>query len=158
MTATLCLTLAARAATPTVADAKKFLDDAETKLLELSIRIRARRIGFNENFITTDTETLSAARRMSGRSPKGCGWPKAATRFDHVKLPPDMARKMMLLKLGLTLAAPSDPKESAEVTRLGAKLRGDVRQGQILSGRGPEMPGHRGHNADHGEQHESSGS
>ncbi len=55
-------------------------------------------------------------------------------RFDHVKLPPDMARKMMLLKLGLTLAAPSDPAESAEVTRLAPSLEGTYGKGKILSG------------------------
>jgi hypothetical protein len=50
-----------------------------------------------------------------------------------------MARKMKLLKLGLTLAAPSDPKESAEVTRLAtSQARRDLRQGQVLPGREPK--------------------
>ena len=44
--------------------------------------------------------------------------------------PPDMARKMMLLKIGLTLAAPGDPKESAEVTRLGSSLEGTYGKGK----------------------------
>ena len=132
LTATLCLTLAARAATPTVADAKKFLDDAEKKLLELNIQ-SGRADWVNENFITTDTETLSAEADERAIA-EGVRLAKAATQFDHVKLPPEMARKMMLLKLGLTLAAPSDPKESAEVTRLGAKLQGMYGKGKYCPG------------------------
>jgi peptidyl-dipeptidase A len=41
---------------------------------------------------------------------------------------------MMLLKLGLTLAAPSDPKLSAEVTQLGAKLQGMYGKGKYCPG------------------------
>src|SRR5262249_12720942 len=47
---------------------------------------------------------------------------KATTSFDGQQLPADMARKMKLLKNGLVLATPSDPKESQEATRLGASL------------------------------------
>ena len=114
--------VAASAAAQTVADAKKFLDDAETRLLALTTEA-SHADWIRENFITYDSETLSAAvdeRQIA----EGVRLAKAAVRFDHVKLPPDMARKMMLLKLGLTLAAPSDAAESAEVTQLAAKLDG----------------------------------
>lgn len=131
-TATLCLTLAARAATPTVADAKKFLDDAEKKLLELNIE-SGRADWVNENFITLDTETLSAQADERAIA-EGVRLVKASEQFDHLKLPPEMARKMKLLKLELTLAAPSDPKESAEVTQLGAKLQGEYGKGKYCPG------------------------
>ena len=45
-----------------------------------------------------------------------------------------MARKMKLLKIGLTLATPADPKESAEVTRAGGLARRHLRQRQVLPG------------------------
>ncbi|HML15484.1 MAG TPA: M2 family metallopeptidase [Bryobacteraceae bacterium] len=120
------------AASPTVPDAKKFLDDAEKKLLALNIE-SSRADWVNENFITDDTEILSAAADERTIA-EGVRLAKAATRFDHVKLPPEMARKMMLLRLGLTLAAPSNPMESAEVTRLGAELQGMYGKGKYCPG------------------------
>jgi peptidyl-dipeptidase A len=116
------------AASPTVQEAKKFLDDAEAKVLVLGVEsnhadwVRA-------NFITFDTELLSASADERAIA-EGVRLAKAATRFDHLKLPPDMARKMMLLKLGLTLAAPADPTLSAEVTRIGASLEGTYGKGK----------------------------
>jgi peptidyl-dipeptidase A len=116
------------AASPTVQEAKKFLDDAETKLMALSVE--ASRAGWvQENFITDDTEALAALaneRQISENVRRA----KAATRFDRVKLPPEMARKMQVLKLGLTLATPSDPAESAEATRLAAALDGAYGKGK----------------------------
>ena len=41
-----------------------------------------------------------------------------------------MARKMKLLKLSLTLAAPSNPKESEELTRLVASMEGTYGKGK----------------------------
>src|SRR5262249_53134511 len=55
---------------------------------------------------------------------------KGAVRFDKVALPADMRRKMYLLKTGLTLAAPSNAAESAEVTRLAASLEGSYGKGK----------------------------
>jgi len=55
---------------------------------------------------------------------------KRATRFDGLNLPAEMARKMKLLKLSLTLAAPSNPKESEELTRLVASLEGTYGKGK----------------------------
>jgi peptidyl-dipeptidase A len=116
------------AASPTVQEAKKFLDSAEEKLMALGIE--ANRAGWvQENFITQDTEAL-AALSNERQITEGVRLAKAATRFDRLKLPPDMARKLQLLKLGLTLAAPSDPKESAEVTRLAASLDGAYGKGK----------------------------
>ncbi len=116
------LLIAALASGQTVQDAKKFLDEAEKNLLKLSTEA-GHADWIRENFITFDSEMLSAAadeRQIA----EGVRLAKAATKFDRVKLPPDMARKMMLLKLGLTLAAPSDPAGSAEVTQLAARLDG----------------------------------
>jgi peptidyl-dipeptidase A len=116
------------AATPTVQDAKRFLDDAEAKILVLSVE-SSRADWVHSNFITFDTEALAAAADERSIA-EGVRLAKAATAFDQVKLPPDMARKMMLLKLGLTLAAPADPKESAEVTRLASSLEGAYGSGK----------------------------
>src|SRR5271156_6467214 len=126
--ALLLLAWNASAASPTVQGAKKFLDDAESKLLRLGVE-EAHADWIRENFITFDSENLSATVDERAIA-EGVRLAKGATRFDHLKLPPDMARKMMLLKLGLTLAAPSDPAESAEVTQLAAKLDGIYGKGK----------------------------
>jgi peptidyl-dipeptidase A len=116
------------AASPTVQEAKKFLDDAEAKVLVLGVESN-RADWVRANFITFDTELLSASVDERAIA-EGVRLAKGATRFDHLKLPPDMARKMMLLKLGLTLAAPADPTLSAEVTRIGASLEGTYGKGK----------------------------
>jgi peptidyl-dipeptidase A len=113
---------------PTAAEAKKFLDAAEEKLLALSNE--ASRAGWVQStYITDDTETLAALanQRLIAAT---VGYAKQATRFDRVELPTDLARKMRLLKLSLDLAAPADPKESAEVTRLASAMEGAYGKGK----------------------------
>ncbi len=112
----------------TVQDAKKFLDEAEVKLLTLS-NDSSRADWVHSNFITDDTEAL-ASQADEKLIAEGVRLAKEAVRFDSVALPADLARKMKLLKVGLVLAAPADPKESAEVTRLGSSLEGTYGKGK----------------------------
>jgi peptidyl-dipeptidase A len=115
-------------APPTVAEAKKFLDEVETRMLALANE--ASRAGWVQStYITDDTETLAAAanERLIAATVE---YAKKAARFDKVKLPPEMARKMLLLKMSLDLAAPADPKESAEVTRLASAMEGAYGKGK----------------------------
>jgi peptidyl-dipeptidase A len=112
----------------TAQEAQKFLDDAEAKLLVVNTEA-SHADWIHSNFITVDSEVLSAAADERSVA-EGVRLAKGAVRFDHLQLSPDMARKMMLLKLGLTLAAPSDPGLSAEVTRLGASLEGTYGKGK----------------------------
>jgi peptidyl-dipeptidase A len=112
----------------TVEDARKFLNDAEANLLTLSNE-SSRADWVHSNFITDDTEAI-ASQADERFIAEGVRLAKEATRFDGVALPADMARKMKLLKVGLVLAAPGDPKESAEVTRLGSSLEGTYGKGK----------------------------
>ncbi len=123
----LCLPVAF-AAGLTVQDAKKFLDEAEAKLLTLSNE-SSRADWVHSNFITDDTEAI-ASQADEKFIAEGVRLAKEATRFDGVVLPADMARKMKLLKVGLVLAAPGDPKESAEVTRLASSLESTYGKGK----------------------------
>ena len=113
---------------PTVAEAKKFLDEAEAKLLALAND--AGRAGWVQaTYITDDTETLAAAaneRQIAAT----VAYAKQTTRFDGLRLPPELARKLALLKLSLDLAAPSDPRESQEVTRIAAAMEGAYGKGK----------------------------
>ena len=55
---------------------------------------------------------------------------KKSTRFDGLKLDPVTERKIKLLKLSLTIATPSDPKESEELTRIAASMEGTYGKGK----------------------------
>src|SRR5229473_1647224 len=97
---------AGRKATPE--EARKFIDDAEQKLLVLGVD-SGRADWIKSTYITDDTETLSA--KLDERNIAATvDYAKQSTRFDGLKLDPVTARKIRLLKLSLTIATPSDPK------------------------------------------------
>src|SRR5260370_12989615 len=107
---------------PTAAEAEKFIGEVETRLFALSTDA-SRASWIQSTYITDDTEILAAqaAERLISAMAL---FAKEAARFDRVKLPEDLARKIRLLKLALTLAAPEDPKEAEELTRITAALAG----------------------------------
>ena len=112
----------------TVAEAKAFLDEAEARLMALATDA-GRAAWVQSTHITDDTEIL-AAQANERSIAATVAYAKKATRFDGLKLPEELARKMRLLKLSLTLAAPSDPKESAELTRITAGMEGAYGKGK----------------------------
>ncbi len=116
------LLIPAAASAQTVAEAKAFMNRAEKQLLDLSVE-EQRGEWIQSTYITYDSEILGALgnERLIAATAKLA---KESTRFDKVALPPELARKMKLLKLQLTLAAPSNSAESAEVTQLEAKMEG----------------------------------
>ena len=106
----------------TVAEATAFVKRAEKQLLELGVDAeRAKWV--QSTYITQDTETLAAqgSEKLIAATARLA---KEAARFDKVKLPPDVARKLLLMKLQLSLAGPSNPAENKEVTQLLAKMEG----------------------------------
>ncbi|HVZ18736.1 MAG TPA: M2 family metallopeptidase, partial [Terriglobales bacterium] len=101
---------------PTVADAERFVAAAEKELNDLSLK--AQRAGWvQENFITEDTEQI-ASDANDALTEAGTRLAKEAVRFDGLKLPYDTARKLKLIKLSLTVPAPSDEKERQELSRI----------------------------------------
>jgi peptidyl-dipeptidase A len=117
---------------PSVSDAKKFLDEADARLLKLTNEA-GQASWVQSNFITDDTEAI-AARGNERQIEAAVELAKSATQFDKVTLPPDMARKMKLLKLSLVLAAPSNDKERTEVTRIASELEGMYGKGRYCPG------------------------
>ena len=113
---------------PTAEEAKTFLDQAETKLFTLSEE-DSRAAWVQATYITDDTERL-AARARQRLIDAVVGLVKESKRFDGVQLPAELARKMKLLKLYVTMAAPADPKESEELTRLAAGMEGAYGKGR----------------------------
>ncbi|MBV8732015.1 MAG: M2 family metallopeptidase [Acidobacteriia bacterium] len=103
-------------------EARKVIDDAEQKLLTLNID-SGRADWIKDTYITDDTEAVAA--KLDERAINATvQYAKESTRFDGLKLDPVTARKIKLLKLSLTLATPSDPKESEELTRIAASMEG----------------------------------
>ena len=117
---------------PTVEEARAFLDAAEAKFLDLSVK-GSRASWVQENFITEDTEEI-AAQANEELNTLSAGLAKAAHRFDGLKLPPEMARKLRLLKLSSTLPAPNDLKEQKELAQVLASLDGDYGKGKWCPG------------------------
>ena len=113
---------------PTVADAEAFMKKAEDQLQDLGVR--ASRAGWvQENFITDDTEILSAQANEK-LTAVVTQLALDARRFDALKMPPELARKFMLLKLSLTAPAPNNDAERKELTDIASKLDGMYGKGK----------------------------
>jgi peptidyl-dipeptidase A len=113
---------------PSPEEARKFIDDVEQKLLILGVD-SGRADWVKSTYITDDTETLAA--KLDERAIAATvEYAKQATRFDGLKLDAETARKIKLLKLSLTIATPSDPKESEELTRIVAGMEGTYGKGK----------------------------
>jgi len=128
---------AAAAAKPTVAEALAFLSSAEKELSAMSVD-GARASWVEETYITDDTVTLLAEAndREIARQTELIG---EAKRFDGLELPPDAARKLLLLKLGIGLPAPSEPTLRAETTQKAAELDAAYGRGRYCP---DATPGH----------------
>src|SRR5689334_15475479 len=114
--------------TPTVAEAEKFMADAEARLKDLSLR--ASRAGWVQStFITDDTETLAADANKDYIAAV-TELAEAARRFDQLQKPEALARKFALLKLALVLPAPADPAERDELTQIAASMESDYGKGK----------------------------
>jgi peptidyl-dipeptidase A len=125
----LVLVIQAQAASkPTVADAEQFIKQAEGRLNEIEVKA-ARASWVQENFITDDTQALSAdgQDQLTAATTELI---EQAKRFDGLSLPPDLARKFMLLRLSLTAPAPKDPALRKEMTQIGASLDADYGKGK----------------------------
>ncbi len=111
------------ASAPTLADAQQFMTQAEARLGELDVKVN--RAGWvQENFITDDTEALSADAQdqYTGATTELI---EQAKRFDGLKMPTDLARKFLLLRLSLTAPAPRDPALRKEMTQITTSLDAD---------------------------------
>jgi peptidyl-dipeptidase A len=118
----------AEAGPPTAGEARAFLDDASRHLLKLWID-QARADWVRVTYITNDTEILAAEAAQKSIA-AAAGYAKESRRFDSLALPAETARQLKLLRLSLTLAAPADPAEAAELTRIAAEMEGIYGKGK----------------------------
>lgn len=121
---------------PTVAEAEAFMKNAEEQLLDLGVRA-SRAQWVQENFITDDTEILSA-QAQEKLTAVTTQLALDARRFDHLKMPDELARKFKLLKLSLTAPAPNNDAERRELTTLASNLDGMYGKGKYCK---PEAGG-----------------
>jgi peptidyl-dipeptidase A len=116
------------ASKPTVAEAQQFMNQAQVRLNEIQIKA-ARASWVQENFITDDTQALSAdlQDQLTAVTTELI---EQAKRFDGLSLPPDLARQFLLLRLSLVAPAPKDPALRKEMTQIAASLDGDYGKGK----------------------------
>jgi len=114
---------------PTADEARAFIDAAEARLLKQAVETDRTKWTY-ETYINEDTELL-AALADERQIAMTVDLAKQAARFKGLTLPPDVARRLELLRLALPLAAPADPKESEELTRIVAGLTGIYGKGKV---------------------------
>src|SRR5580698_10241019 len=112
---------------PTLAEARSFLDRAQSKLLEISVQ--DQRAGWvKSTFITYDTEILTA-KADEEQIAATMQLAKESTRFNALKMPEDMARQFRLLRLSLR-------SQRSPVTDASCRPHGrDLRQRLVLPSR-----------------------
>jgi len=98
---TLTMVLEAQTSHPrTLAEAEEFMKNAEARLAELGTKVN--QAGWvHENFITEDTEALSADANDE-LTAVTTELVEQGKRFDGLQMPPELSRKFLLLKLSLT--------------------------------------------------------
>ena len=116
-------------AAPTTADALAFLDEVEREFD--AIGEESARINWvNATYINYDTDWLVA--RIDARTTElGVKYAKQATDYDNVDVPADARRKLELLKLGLTLPAPSRPGAAQDLSEITTRLSSTYSTGKI---------------------------
>ncbi len=117
----------AAAGAPSVAEAERFITQAEARLQKLWIK-GARASWVSENFITDDTQAMAAdaSQAVKAATSQLAG---EARRYEKLPLPPDVARKFKLLKLSVNIPAPHDPAAQAELSRIAVALDADYGKG-----------------------------
>ena len=113
-----------------------FVRQAEEQLLGLWTEA-ARASWIQSTYITGDTQILAAlaSKRAIEAAAKLA---KESAGFETADLPREVARKLELLRLSLTLAAPPDPKASEELTRLVTSMESRYGKGKVCGEAGDE--------------------
>jgi len=113
---------------PTVANARAFLAQANSRLLDLSIR-QSRADWIQQNFITFDTERIAAEfdRQFNAAT---TDFAARANRFRSLKLPADLQRQLNLLRLSLPVPAPREPLAQTQLAEISARLKSEYGKGR----------------------------
>jgi peptidyl-dipeptidase A len=107
--------------------ARRFLETVDATLLQRSVA-QARAGWVQQTYITDDTEAIEA-RANQELIEATARFAKESTRFEKMALPADQRRQLDLLKVSLVMAAPSNPQESDEITKIAARLESTYGKG-----------------------------
>ena len=113
---------------PSVEDAENFVGNAESHLLALWIDA-GRAAWVQNNFITADTSLLAAAANakvMAATTELAA----EAAQFNGLILPPNLERKLTLLKTSLAAVAPSETSMQSELAGIMAEMESIYGQGE----------------------------
>lgn len=106
----------------TAEDARKFVEDAQRELEEISIE-GAQTAWVYQTYINQDTQSLAARVGEKGTA-LAVRYANEAARFRDVEVDADLRRKLDILGRGITLPAPQDPEKNAELADIVTRLDG----------------------------------
>jgi peptidyl-dipeptidase A len=120
--------LRAQSGSLTAADAKRFVEDASAELLKLGVEAE-RAAWINATYITDDTEILAAStyQRWIEAAVRAA---KEAAKFNDVTVDGNVRRQLEILKVSISLPAPSDPAKSEELPLIVARMEGIYGKGK----------------------------
>lgn len=117
--------------TITPAEAKAFVDAVEADFAEKST-FAAQVFWVQANFMTVDTNAM-AAKVGGDMTALAVKYATQAKQFNELNLDPVLRRKMEMIKLGITLPAPTNAAENKELATISADL-----DSMYATGRGPQ--------------------
>ena len=120
--------------TPSPEEARAFVERAENELADVWEEA-ARASWVQSTYITDDTEIL-AARASEKATAASVRLAQEAARFRGLELPFDLSRKLMLLRLALTVPAPADPLANAELSRILTSMESTYGKGKFCPDQG----------------------
>ncbi|MEH6791306.1 M2 family metallopeptidase [Parasphingorhabdus sp.] len=119
----------ASAATPTAADAKKFIEETEKKMFDYSVDA-SRIYWINSTYITDDTDALAAKAGAEGTTMAVNAAIEAARFNDVPGLDPVTKRKLDKLRGGIVLPAPTTEGAATELNEIATKLNSAYGKGK----------------------------
>ena len=125
------------ASKPSADDAQAFIDRVERDLKRLWVA-RDQAGWVSENFITDDTEEM-AARTEAATSEYVARASKDALAFRDIPLPPELARKLELLRLSQIAPAPNDASEARELADDLARMSATFGKGEYCPPKGSKL-------------------
>ncbi|HEC00843.1 MAG TPA: peptidase M2 family protein [Sphingomonadales bacterium] len=115
----------------TPAEAKAFVDAVEADFAEKN-EFAAQVFWVQANFMTVDTNAM-AAKVGGDMTALAVKYANEAKQFNDLDLDPVLRRKMEMIKLGITLPAPTNAAENKELATISADL-----DSMYATGKGPE--------------------
>jgi peptidyl-dipeptidase A len=134
--ATLAAPAQAQDKTPTAAEAQAFVDRVAKEYTEFGL-IAQRVAWINATYITDDTDALAAEYGARGTE-MAVRWALEAARYQKAAgLSPELARQLTMLRVAITLPAPTTPGAATQLADIATRLGSAYGKGKGLRGGKP---------------------